>query len=77
MLDHAMNMIPGKGFSLQELKNLMIAAEGRPRIDTCKLSFWNAALGIRLTVMQSRRFGSILLVRAWTALLSTLSTPMS
>jgi hypothetical protein len=36
MLDYAMSTIPGKGFNLQELKNLMISAEGRPKIDTCK-----------------------------------------
>lgn len=38
MLDHAMNMMPGKGFALHELKNLMISTEGRPRVDVCKCS---------------------------------------
>ena len=33
MLDHAMALMPGKGFALHELKNLMISAEGRPRVD--------------------------------------------
>lgn len=33
MLDHAMNIMPGKGFSLHEMKNMMIATEGRPRVD--------------------------------------------
>ncbi|KAL4809188.1 hypothetical protein BDV18DRAFT_76531 [Aspergillus unguis] len=33
MLDYAISAMPGKGFQLQELKNLMISAEGRPRID--------------------------------------------
>ncbi|KAI9669475.1 MAG: hypothetical protein M1829_005064 [Trizodia sp. TS-e1964] len=33
MLDHAMMMMPGKGFTLHELKNLMISTEGRPRVD--------------------------------------------
>ena len=33
MLDHAMNNMAGKGFVLQELKNLMISTEGRPRVD--------------------------------------------
>ena len=37
MLDHAINTMPGKGFTLHELKNLMISAEGRPRVDVCKL----------------------------------------
>ena len=36
MLDHAMNMMPGKGFTLHELKNMMISTEGRPRVDVCK-----------------------------------------
>ena len=33
MLDHAMNVMPGKGFALHELKNMMISTEGRPRVD--------------------------------------------
>ena len=33
MLDHAMAAIQGKGFTLHELKNLMISAEARPRVD--------------------------------------------
>lgn len=33
MLDFAMNHMAGKGFSLHELKNLMISTEGRPRQD--------------------------------------------
>ncbi|KAL4742227.1 hypothetical protein BDV11DRAFT_181368 [Aspergillus similis] len=33
MLDYAISAMPGKGFQLQELKNLMISAEGRPRVD--------------------------------------------
>ncbi|RAL16701.1 putative AMP binding domain protein [Aspergillus homomorphus CBS 101889] len=33
MLDYAMSAMAGKGFQLQELKNLMISAEGRPRVD--------------------------------------------
>ena len=36
MLDHAMSMNYGKGFQLHELKNMMIANEGRPRVDVCK-----------------------------------------
>lgn len=38
MLDHAMNNMPGKGFGLQELKNLMISTDSRPRTDLCKYS---------------------------------------
>ncbi|KAL4956795.1 hypothetical protein BDW69DRAFT_68014 [Aspergillus filifer] len=33
MLDYAISAMPGKGFRLEELKNLMISAEGRPRGD--------------------------------------------
>lgn len=36
MLDHAMRAVPGKGFALHELKNMMIANEGRPRTDICE-----------------------------------------
>lgn len=35
MLDYATSSMPAKGFQLQELKNLMISAEGRPRADIC------------------------------------------
>ncbi|KAK4638966.1 hypothetical protein QC761_702880 [Podospora bellae-mahoneyi] len=33
MLDYAMRTVPGKGFTLHELKNMMISAEARPRVD--------------------------------------------
>ena len=33
MLDHAMNSMQGKGFTLHELKNMMISTESRPRVD--------------------------------------------
>ncbi|KHJ36275.1 putative acyl- ligase [Erysiphe necator] len=33
MLDHAMAGMQGKGFTLYELKNMMISTEGRPRVD--------------------------------------------
>ncbi|KAJ5204964.1 uncharacterized protein N7498_005843 [Penicillium cinerascens] len=33
MLDYAISAMAGKGFQLQEMKNLMISAEGRPRTD--------------------------------------------
>ena len=38
MLDHGMAMMPAKGFTLHELKNLMIATDARPRTDVCKYS---------------------------------------
>ncbi|KAL7935009.1 acetyl-CoA synthetase-like protein [Trichoderma chlorosporum] len=33
MLDHAMSSMQAKGFTMHELKNMMISAEGRPRVD--------------------------------------------
>lgn len=36
MLDYAMSVMPAKGFQLQELKNLMISSDGRPRPDICE-----------------------------------------
>jgi acyl-CoA synthetase (AMP-forming)/AMP-acid ligase II len=47
MLDHAMAIMPGKGFMLHELKNMMISAEGRPRVDVfqkVRLHFAQAGL---------------------------------
>lgn len=47
MLDHAMAIMPGKGFALHELKNMMISAEGRPRVDVfqkVRLHFSSAGL---------------------------------
>lgn len=35
MLDYAMSAMAGKGFQLQELKNLMISSDTRPRPDIC------------------------------------------
>ena len=36
MLDHAISTMPSKGFTMLELKNMMITCEGRPRADICK-----------------------------------------
>ncbi|THC93989.1 hypothetical protein EYZ11_006536 [Aspergillus tanneri] len=47
MLDYAMTAMAAKGFQLQELKNLMISAEGRPRVDIyqkVRLHFASASL---------------------------------
>ncbi|KAL7792489.1 acetyl-CoA synthetase-like protein [Trichoderma ceciliae] len=47
MLDHAMSSIAGKGFTMHELKNMMISAEGRPRVDVfqkVRLHFAQAGL---------------------------------
>ncbi|KAL4895677.1 hypothetical protein BDV59DRAFT_142590 [Aspergillus ambiguus] len=47
MLDYAMTAMAAKGFQLQEMKNLMISAEGRPRVDIyqkVRLHFASASL---------------------------------
>ncbi|KAI9932111.1 hypothetical protein ASPWEDRAFT_40056 [Aspergillus wentii DTO 134E9] len=47
MLDYAMSAMTGKGFQLQELKNLMISSDSRPRVDIyqkVRLHFASAGL---------------------------------
>lgn len=54
MLDHAMAIMPGKGFMLHELKNMMISAEGRPRIDVFqKVRLHFAATGLDRTAINT------------------------
>jgi hypothetical protein len=54
MLDHAMALIPGKGFALHELKNMMISAESRPRIDVFqKVRLHFAATGLDRTAINT------------------------
>lgn len=54
MLDHAMALVPGKGFTLHELKNMMITAEGRPRIDVFqKVRLHFAATGLDRTAINT------------------------
>lgn len=54
MLDHAMALMPGKGFTLHELKNMMITAEGRPRIDVFqKVRLHFAATGLDRTAINT------------------------
>ncbi|QSZ30505.1 hypothetical protein DSL72_000059 [Monilinia vaccinii-corymbosi] len=54
MLDHAMAVMPGKGFALHELKNMMISAEGRPRVDVFqKVRHHFAATGLDLTAINT------------------------
>lgn len=78
MLDYAMTAMAAKGFQLQELKNLMISAEGRPRPDICmyaKAFYCRARL---LTpIPQIKECVYTLPPPAWTGLQSTLSTRMS
>jgi len=54
MLDHAMNMMPGKGFTLHELKNMMISADSRPRVDVFqKVRLHFAATGLDRTAINT------------------------
>jgi acyl-CoA synthetase (AMP-forming)/AMP-acid ligase II len=54
MLDHAMNIMPGKGFTMHELKNMMISAEGRPRVDVFqKVRLHFAATGLDRTAINT------------------------
>ncbi|KAL9103823.1 MAG: hypothetical protein Q9163_001178 [Psora crenata] len=54
MLDHAMNSVQGKGFTLHELKNLMISTEGRPRVDVFqKVRLHFAATGLDRTAINT------------------------
>ncbi|KAI0399276.1 acyl-CoA ligase [Xylaria palmicola] len=54
MLDHAMNSMPGKGFTMHELKNMMITAEGRPRVDVFqKVRLHFAATGLDRTAINT------------------------
>jgi acyl-CoA synthetase (AMP-forming)/AMP-acid ligase II len=54
MLDHAMNMMPGKGFTLHELKNMMISADSRPRVDVFqKVRMHFAATGLDRTAINT------------------------
>lgn len=36
MMEYAIGSMPAKGFTLHELRNLMITCEGRPRPGVCK-----------------------------------------
>ncbi|KAF5500545.1 Uncharacterized protein CGCS363_v006521 [Colletotrichum siamense] len=54
MLDHAMAMMQGKGFTLHELKNMMISAESRPRVDVFqKVRLHFAATGLDRTAINT------------------------
>lgn len=54
MLDHAMNTMPGKGFTMHELKNLMISADSRPRVDVFqKVRLHFAATGLDRTAINT------------------------
>ncbi|KAK1756280.1 meiotically up-regulated gene 62 protein [Echria macrotheca] len=54
MLDYAMNLMPGKGFTLHELKNMMISADARPRPDVFqKVRLHFAATGLDRTAINT------------------------
>ncbi|KAK1965879.1 acyl-CoA ligase [Colletotrichum sublineola] len=54
MLDHAMATMQGKGFTLHELKNMMISAESRPRVDVFqKVRLHFAATGLDRTAINT------------------------
>ncbi|CAK7215541.1 hypothetical protein SBRCBS47491_002516 [Sporothrix bragantina] len=54
MLDHAMSSMPGKGFTLHELKNMMITAESRPRVDVFqKVRLHFASTGLDRTAINT------------------------
>ena len=76
MLDYAMSAMAGKGFQLQELKNLMISSEGRPRVDICKCHHFDIPEN-RLTRLQMERFAFTLPMPAWIAQQSIWCTPTS
>ncbi|KAI4114403.1 MAG: hypothetical protein LQ345_004807 [Seirophora villosa] len=54
MLDYAMSSMPGKGFALHEVKNMMISTEGRPRVDLFqKVRLHFAATGLDRTAINT------------------------
>lgn len=54
MLDHAMNAMQAKGFTLHELKNMMISADTRPRVDVFqKVRLHFAAAGLDRTAINT------------------------
>lgn len=54
MLDYAIALMPGKGFTLHELKNMMILAEGRLRINVfSKVRLHFAATGLDRIVINT------------------------
>ncbi|PHH91361.1 hypothetical protein CDD83_775 [Cordyceps sp. RAO-2017] len=54
MLDHAMAAMPAKGFALHELKNMMITADSRPRVDVFqKVRLHFAGVGLDRTAINT------------------------
>lgn len=72
MLDYAMSAMAGKGFQLQELKNLMISSDTRPRPDICMFrNFHVIVFSFTDLASQIRNSVFILPLPAWIALPST------
>ncbi|KAJ5682898.1 hypothetical protein N7462_006063 [Penicillium macrosclerotiorum] len=69
MLDYAMSAMAGKGFQMQELKNLMISAEGRPRVDIyqkVRLHFASAGLDrTAINVVYSHVLNPMIVTRSY------------
>ncbi|KAJ5167432.1 uncharacterized protein N7482_006213 [Penicillium canariense] len=69
MLDYAISAMAGKGFQLQELKNLMISAEGRPRVDIyqkTRLHFASAGLDrTAINVVYSHVLNPMIVTRSY------------
>ena len=61
MLDYAMSAMAGKGFQLQELKNLMISSDTRPRPDICMYSVlqWVCIFCVTNIVLQTKDYAFI------------------
>lgn len=54
MLDHAMAVMPAKAFTLHELRNMMITAESRPRVDVFqKVRLHFAGVGLDRTAINT------------------------
>ena len=51
MLDHAINMLPAKGFNLAEVKNMMISFDCRPRPEICKYFLSLASSTVKILVL--------------------------
>jgi len=76
MLDHGMAHGAGKATTLHELKNLMIATDGRPRVDVCKYFSETEKKSLSSLLLQTRRFACTLQERVLTGLPLTLFTHM-
>jgi hypothetical protein len=76
MLEYAMTSMAGKGFQLQELKNLMIATDGRPKVDMCKFILFCMIVTLA-DLPQTRKFDYTLRLLLLTERQSTLSIPTS